>query len=285
MPENFFKAMKQQLVKLHPTLLKILQEKEMVVRVKEKDIFQVYWKKRVEKKFAETQIELESILEDYVLFQNSIGKEVFDYLSVSKDKDVKSLLNIFRMDVWFEKDVFSRFKFVDNKYYRFFKDDLQTEVFFENGEKEEEAKQAMINTCRIELIDSFQTKWNYIKNYLKKEKNKLDSKINEIRKSKNKPSEFFAYGLKTIKDNSTIAMIILGVSVECHIKLKHGNFLKESISLGQIMSELKKRKKMTKFLNLLNDLNNLYVKAKHEKDTLIPETEVELFYQKAIVFF
>jgi len=285
MPENFYNAIKQQLVKLHPTLLKILQEKEMVVRRKETDIFQVCWKKRVEKKFAETQIELVSILEDYVLFQNSIGKEVFDYLSLSKDKEVKSLLNIFRMDVWFEKDVFSRFKFVDNKYYRFFKDDLQTEVFFEDGEKEEEAKQAMMNICRTEIVDSFQTKWNYIDNYLKKEKGKLDSKINEIRKSKNKPSEFFNYGLKTIKDNPTIAMIILGVSVECHLKFKYGNFLKESLSLGQIISELKKRNRLINSLNLLNELNIYYVKAKHEKDTLIPATEVELSYQKATVLF
>ena len=37
--------------------------------------------------------------------------------------------------------------------------------------------------------------------------------------------------------------------------------------------------------NLLTDINDNYNKAKHEKDTLIPLSQVELFYQKATVLF
>lgn len=285
MTKNYYKDIFNQLLEIKPTLLSALQEREMEVRSKEKNIYQVYWKNRVENEFAEVQTELVSILEDYHFFQDSMGKEVNEYLSLSKEKGVKSLLNIFRMDVWFEKDVSSRFKQVNGKYFRYFKDHLQPEIFFENRENEEEAKQAMIEQCRIEIIDSFHTKCNYIENYLDKEIKKLYLKLSEITKSEDKPSSFFKYGFQVLEKNSTIAIIILGVSVECSLKQKYRSFIRESISLGQIIYELERRKRMTKTLDLLKDLNNSYVKAKHEKDYLVSKEEVELYYQKATAFF
>lgn len=285
MKENFYREIREKLQKLQPTLLQTLQEREIEVRSKENNIYQVYWKKSVEKEFAETQTELVSILEDYEIFQDSIGKEVNEYLSLLKEKNVKSILNLFRMDVWFEKDVYSRFKEVGGKYYRFFKDNLQEEIFSEGVENEKQAKHTMIIQCRKEIVDSFHTKFECVEKYLKKEIRKLNNKLEKIKESKDKPSIFYNYGINIVKENPTIAMIILGVSVECKLKLKFRHFLRDSLSLGKIIGVLERRKRMTKHYNLLKDINDYYVKAKHEKDTLIPLSEVELFYQKSTFLF
>jgi len=284
MTDNFYQELLNKLLKLKPMLLSELKRRPMVVRKKSDDIFQVHWKNRVENNFVKIQAEFISILEDYEFFQDSTGKDIREYLSLSEENEIKSILNIYRKDVWFEKDVFSRFKKLDSKFYRFFKDDVQDEIFFENGDKEEEAKKAMINKCREELIDSFEIKFDSVKYYLTLEKNKLDKQISEIKQSKNKSSEFYNFGLGIMKQNPTIAMIILGVSIECTLKTKYSHILRHSYSLGKIIGELERRNRK-KHLNLLKDINELYVKAKHEKDTLISEADVILYYQKVSVFF
>ncbi|MHA1221694.1 MAG: hypothetical protein ACTSP3_00270 [Candidatus Heimdallarchaeaceae archaeon] len=285
MLNNFYKNVLKQLMEIKPTLLLALQHREMEVKNRGEAIYQVHWKKREEQELIDILIELESILEEYELFQNSMGKEIIEYLSLSKNRKIKSILNLYKKDVWFEKDVHSRYKLENNKLYRFFKDDCQSEVFLDNVENIEDAKQAMINQCRKEIVDSFVTKFKYVEKYLKKEIDKLEKKMSAIKKSSDKPSKFYTFGSNIIKDNPTIAIIILGVAIECQLKLSYGHFIRENKSLGEIIAELKKRKRMKESFGLLDEINNNYVKAKHEKDTLIQQSKVETIYQQATIFF
>lgn len=285
MLDDFYSNIAKKLLNLKPKLLEILQNREMEVRDREENIYQVYWKKRTEKEHASIITDLEFLMDDYVNFQISIGKEIYEFLSKSSEKKIKSILNLYKMDVWFEKDVFSRFKLKNNAYYRFFKDDLQENPFLENESDKAKAKQKMMEKCREELIDSFHTKFEYSELYLLKESKRLDEKIRNITKSKDKPSKFFDYGHNIISTNPTIAMVLLGVSIECILKKNYSEIIPESMTLGKIIGILKRKKKLTNHIDLLKDINTSYIKAKHEKDTVIPKAYVELFYQKATILY
>jgi len=285
MPNNIYSDITRRLAELKPKLLETLQNREMEVRDREEDTFQVYWKKRIEKEYASILTDLEFLLDDYINFQISLGIEIYEFLSKSSERKIKSILNLYKMDIWFEKDVFSRFKQKDNTYYRFFKDDLQEPPFLKNEDDKSKAKQKMMEKCREELIDSFHTKFEYTEQYLFKESKRLDDKLQKITKSKDKPSQFFDFGHNIVSTNPTIAMILLGVSIECLLKKNYSEIIPESMTLGRIIGILKRKRKLTNQIELLEDINTSYIKAKHEKDTIIPKTYVELFYQKATILY
>lgn len=122
--------------------------------------------------------------------------------------------------------------------------------------------------------------------YLKNESKWLNQTIQQTQNRKDKSSKFYKHGLKVLKDEPTIAMILLGAALELQMKIKYKMDLMEKDTLGILIGQLKKSKKFLDVnYSLLNEINIKYIKAKHEVTTVIPVKIVEDLYQKAIVFF
>ncbi len=281
---NFYLKLNENLCNIKPKILQILKERKIIVRKKENDDFQVFWEDNSEKPYIQIISDLKFVLDDYIEFQNSIGRDIYDLLSPSEERKYKSILNLVRKDIWFDPNVHSQYKKEDNKFYCYYRGNIQEKFFAETNL--DKAKERMIRNCRNELIDSFQLKFDSILVYLDNEFKRLDIIINQMVKNSDKASKIYNYGLKILEDDSTIAMILLGVSLECHLKMNYNADILEKDSLGKLIGRLKESKKYPNLnYKLINEINIKYIKAKHEKTAVIPYLDVEKYYQKATIFF
>jgi len=283
--ENFYDEVLNELIELKPALLKILREKDIIVRNRKKNVYQVYWKKRVEGSYSSELSQLAEIIRKYENHQMLIDEEIHEYLSSSRKKEVKSILNLFRQDIWFDKDVHSRFYKNQNSYYRFFKDDVQETPFLENEPTLEEAKNKMIEICRKELIDSFLAKYEYVEKYLIQESNKIKENYKKIREINDKATYFFNYGLEIIEEHPAIAIILLGSAIESQLKKLYVNIIPKNSSLGDIIKRLKKERKAQKYIKILDKINLQYNKVKHEEEIVIDYFTTKSFYEKVSDLF
>ena len=280
----FYEEMKAELIKIKPDLLKIFENREIIVRKRNDNKFQVHWADNSEKPYIRVISDLETMLENYRVFQNGIGKEINDLLSKSDEKKYKSILNIIKQDIWFDSKVHAVFIRDDNKFYRSFKGEKLEDFFTESDLNT--AKTKMIDICRKELIESFEVKIESVLVYLENESKWLNQTIQQTKNRKDKSTKFYKHGLKILKDEPTIAMILLGAALELQMKIKYNMDLLEKDTLGILIGQLKKTKKFPDVnYSLLNEINVKYIKAKHEVTTVIPVKIVEDLYQKAIVFF
>jgi len=284
MRTNFYTNLLKRMEEIKPSLDKMLEIREIIIRDKNNNKFQAQWRKRFDGSFIEVMTELESLLSEYKQYQETLGKEVNSFLSISEERKIKSILNLLRKDIWFDNDVHSEFGRNENSYFRYIRGEMQLDPIFQM-DSIEEAKKKMLLIIREELINSFNTKFEFARQYLFKEINSLEIKMKEITTANEKYSDFYDYGLSIINEKSTIAMILLGVSIECLFKKKYNNIIRENMTLGNIINKLNRKKILKNQIDLLNDINDTYIKAKHEKDTVVPKETVELFYQKASNFY
>jgi len=284
MKENFYADFLTQFEKIKPKLQEMLENREIFVQKKENNQYQVSWEKRYEIEYSELMASFESLLNKYINFQEISGLEIYDLLSLSKEREIKSILNLLRKDIWFDNDVHSKFEMIDSKFYRHFRGHVQDDVFIESVTIGE-AKEAMIKQCRKELIDSFLAKCEYVKHFLLSESKHMSEKIKKISKSDGKYSIFFNYGLNIITDEPTIAMVLLGVSIECLLKTKYLDLSHRTKPLGPIIGILKRKKILLNQIDLITEINESYILAKHEIETEIPEKEVRLLFEKSTIFF
>jgi len=284
MKNNFFTEFLTQLENIKPKLLEMLENRGIEVHRKDGNEYQVSWKKRFEIEYSEIMTSFESLLNQYKNFQVKSGLEIFDLLSISKEREFKSILNLLRKDIWFDNDVHSKFEMKNNQFHRHFRGHIQEEIFI-TGVTIENAKNAMIDQCRKELTDSFLAKFEHVKHYLLTESKKLSEKVNEISKSEEKYSDFYNYGLSIISVEPTIAMVLLGVSIECLLKVKYLEPIYRTKTLGQLFSILKRKKLFLNQVDLLAEINDSYIIAKHDIETEIPEKDVRLLYEKSTNFF
>ncbi len=285
MKDNFYSDLLKRIENIEQKLLDCLLKRELIIRDRGTNEYQVHWKDSLNSECSKIVVEFGSLLEDYQRFQNGIGEKVIDELSRSKERAVKSILNLLTKDVWFDSNVYSRFRRDSNNYYRTYKGDIQKNIFIENETDETAAKQMMINQCRKELEQAFKDKLDYSKNHLKLKAEKLVSLENAISHSSGKPELFYNFGLKIKDTNPTEAMVLLGVSIECQLKSKYNSIIQENLALGKMIGELQRKKKLRNRINLLKDINIKYNKAKHEKNTLMTVMEVTSLYQQSIFLF
>jgi len=281
---NFYLELKKNLIRIKQDLLEILEKRKIIVRKRKNNDFQVHWDDNSEKPYLRIILDYELIIEKYLIFQNGIGKEINELLSKSTDRKHKSILNLIKKEIWFDPKVHSKFIKENNKYYRSYRGDKQ-EDFIEESDLDK-AKIKMIDICRKELIESFLLKYDSVLIYLENESEWLSEIIQQTLNKQDKSSKIYKYGFNILEDEPTIAMILLGVALECQMKIKYNLDILDKDTLGTLIGKLKKTKKYPNLnYKLLNEINIKYIKAKHEKTSIIPLSEVEPLYQKAIIFF
>ena len=284
MSPNYYTKLIDELEEIKPSLFDIIDNRIIVVRERGENEYQVHWEDNSEKPFIQVISDFEFIVEGYQNFQNGIGFEINEFLSKSSDRKCKSLLNMLRKDIWFNHNVHTKFIQEEDNFFRTYRGDKSDDYFTESIL--DDAKKQMTDICRKELTDSYELKFESIITYLENMSKRLDQITQQITDQTDKASKIYKFGSESLKDDPTVAMILLGVSIECQLKMKYNDDLHEKDTLGILIGKLKKSKKFPNLnYELLHEINSKYTKVKHEKTAIIKLTLVQNYYQQATVFY
>jgi len=265
-----------------PRIIEYVNNRTYKVVNKDSNKYQVYFKSKIESKITN---DLALILDDYNDYYELQEKGILDcvLLASYKDTESKSLYNILINEPWFDPSVHSLFIFTNNE--------LQTTKYGKISESIKnnvmnitEASELMIKHVKEEQIKSINDIFDEICNHLDLEIKISNKKMDMIIISTEKHSTIFNYGLQIVESEPTISVILLGVSLECLLKQKYKNEIRENQTLGSLINNL--RTIFSKeLISNLNKINHFYVKAKHEKEFLVTKNISSQLYHLSLKFF